>query len=152
MESEESRACSSCRALQGFEPLQRDSAGSRHELEQPGPHLLVVTLHDPPEPNNLGALGRAVLQTGVALPVGEVYSAQTSDNLTETLRGTFKYIANLPTSSSSLSSKGLSEFWGISSWKPFCKARNCCSIPCINLKQATLRKMKKVEKVSVGLT
>ena len=83
MESEESRACSSCRALQGFEPLQRDTAGSRHELEQSGPHLLVVPGHDLPEPDHLGALGRAVLQTGVSLPVGQIYGAQASDNLTE---------------------------------------------------------------------
>ena len=55
--------------LQSLEALQRNSAGARHELKEPGPHLLVVAPHDPPEPDHLAALGSAVLQTSVGLPV-----------------------------------------------------------------------------------
>ena len=83
MKSEEARSRSPGRSLQSLGALQRNSAGARDELEEAGPHLLVVPGHDLPEPDHLGALGRAVLQTGVSLPVGQIYGAQASDNLTE---------------------------------------------------------------------
>ena len=69
MKSEEARPRGSGRSLQSLEALQRNSAGARHKLEEPGPHLLVVAPHDPPEPDHLATLGSAVLQTSVGLPV-----------------------------------------------------------------------------------
>ena len=69
VESEEARPRGPGRALQRLEALQGNSAGASHELEEPGPHLLVVPPHDPPEPDHLGALGSAVLQASVRLPV-----------------------------------------------------------------------------------
>ena len=83
VKGEEPRACSTCRALQCLEALQRNSAGSCDKLQQPGAHLLVVPRHDLPEPDHLGALWCAVLQPRVAFPVLEVDSAQASDNQLE---------------------------------------------------------------------
>ena len=81
MKSEEARPRGSCRSLQSLEALERNSAGARDELEKASPHLLVVPPHDLPEPDDLGALGSAVLQAGVRLPVRQIYGAETSDNL-----------------------------------------------------------------------
>merc|ERR1719232_143360 len=72
VKSEQSWTCSTSGALQGLEPLQRDPGGTRHELQQPRSHLLVVPRHDPPEPDDLRGLGRTMLQSGVALPVLEI--------------------------------------------------------------------------------
>ena len=83
MKSEETRPRSSGRSLQRLEALQRNSAGARDKLEEASPHLLVVPPHDLPEPDHLGALGSAVLQASVSLPVSQIYGAQTSDNLTD---------------------------------------------------------------------
>ena len=85
VESEEARPRGPGRALQRLEALQGNSAGASHELEEPGPHLLVVPPHDLPEPDHLGALGSAVLQASVSLPVRQIYGAQTSDNLTDVI-------------------------------------------------------------------
>ena len=89
MKSEEPGTCSTSGALQCLEPLQGDSAGPGDKLQQPSPHLLVVPLHDPPEPDHLGALRSAVFEASVALPVREIYLVQSSDNLTRDLG--FKY-------------------------------------------------------------
>lgn len=62
--------------LQGLEALERDSGGPRHELQEPGPPLLVEGLHRLPEPPDDVAVSCAVLQPGVGLPVVHVYFIQ----------------------------------------------------------------------------
>ena len=69
VESEEAGTRGTSRTLQSLEALQRNSAGASDELKEAGPHLLVVPPHDLPEPDHLGALGSAVLQASVRLPV-----------------------------------------------------------------------------------
>lgn len=66
--------------LEGLEALQGDSRGAGDELQQPRTPLLIIGLHGPPEPLDYVAVGRAVLQTRVGLPVVDVYLTQTTDN------------------------------------------------------------------------
>lgn len=66
--------------LQGLEALERDSGGSRHELQEPGPPLLVEGLYRLPKPLDDVAVGRAVLQPGIGLPVVQVYLIQAAYN------------------------------------------------------------------------
>lgn len=65
--------------LQSLEALERDSGGSSHELQEPGPPLLVEGLHRLPEPPDDVAVGHAVLQPGVGLPVTHVYFIQATN-------------------------------------------------------------------------
>ena len=85
VKSEETGPRGPGRTLESLEALQGNSAGARDELEEAGPHLLVVPPNDLPEPDHLGALGSAVLQASVSLPVSQIYGAQTSDNLTNVI-------------------------------------------------------------------
>lgn len=62
--------------LEGLEALQGDSGGAGDKLQQPRAPLFVVRLHGAPEPLNNVAVGRAVLQAGVGLPVVNVYLPQ----------------------------------------------------------------------------
>lgn len=62
--------------LQGLEALERDAGGSRHELQEPGPSLFIEGLHRLPEPPDDVAVGCAVLQPGVGLPVVQIYLIQ----------------------------------------------------------------------------
>lgn len=66
--------------MQGFESLQRDSGGAGDELQQSGSPLLVVRLHGPPEPLHDVTVRRAVLQTGVSLPVVDIDLPQSTHN------------------------------------------------------------------------
>lgn len=62
--------------LQGLEALEWDSRRSRHELQEPGPPLLVEGLHRLPEPPDDVAVSHTVLQPRVGLPVVQVYFIQ----------------------------------------------------------------------------
>lgn len=64
--------------LEGLEALQGDSGGAGDELQQPRASLLIVRLHGTPKPLHDVAVGRAVLQAGVGLPVVNVYLTQTT--------------------------------------------------------------------------
>ena len=58
--------------LQSLEALERDPSGPGHELQQPGPPLLIEGLHGLPEPADDVAVGHTVLQPSVGLPVAHV--------------------------------------------------------------------------------
>ena len=64
--------------LQGLEALQGDPRASSDKLEEPGPHLFRVALHDLPEPFDHGGLGGAVLQSSVGAPVNDVNLADST--------------------------------------------------------------------------
>ncbi|OWK11178.1 hypothetical protein Celaphus_00007304 [Cervus elaphus hippelaphus] len=66
--------------LQRLEALEGDPLGARHELQQPGPPLLVEGLHRLPEPPDHIAVGPAVLQPRVGLPVVQVNLVQAADD------------------------------------------------------------------------
>lgn len=66
--------------LQRLEALEGDPHGARHELQQPGPPLLIEGLHRLPEPPDHVAVGPAVLQPRVGLPVVQVDLVQAADD------------------------------------------------------------------------
>lgn len=66
--------------LQSLEALERDPSGPGHELQEPGPPLLVEGLHRLPEPADDVAVGPAVLQPRVGLPVAHVDLIQAADD------------------------------------------------------------------------
>ena len=66
--------------LQCFEALQRNTRGAGDKLEESAPPLLVEGLHGVPEPLHTVALGRAVLEPRVRLPVVDVDLPQATHN------------------------------------------------------------------------
>lgn len=66
--------------LQRLEALEGDPRGARHELQQPGPPLLVEGLHRLPKPPDHVAVSPAVLQPRVGLPVVQVDLVQAADD------------------------------------------------------------------------
>ena len=66
--------------LQRLEALEGDPRGARHELQQPGPPLLVEGLHRLPEPPDHVAVGPTVLQPRVGLPVVQVDLVKAADD------------------------------------------------------------------------
>ena len=66
--------------LQCFEALQRNTRGAGDKLEESAPPLLVEGLHRLPEPLDDVAVGDAVLQPRVRLPVAKVDLPQTTDD------------------------------------------------------------------------
>lgn len=80
VDGEEPGPCRACRTLQSLEALERDPSGPGHELQEPGPPLLVEGLHSLPEPPDDVAVGHAVLQPRVGLPVAHVDFIQATDD------------------------------------------------------------------------
>lgn len=66
--------------LQSLEALERDPSGAGDELQEPGPPLLVEGLHGLPEPPHDVAVGHAVFQPSVGLPVAHVDFIQAADD------------------------------------------------------------------------
>lgn len=128
--------------LQGFESLQRDSGGAGDKLQQSGSPLLIVRLHGPPEPLHDVTVRRAVLQTGVWLPVVDIDLPQSTHNklkARETVEPcSLLWLAMAITkdwcfhTSNSFSSNALSRCCGMTSLNPFCRARNWASMPLRN--------------------